>query len=210
MVIRVLYFASGDLAYGGKLHGLMAGSIFAGRISAVGLELRDCSVLLPGSGRRDARLSGEAYYIDAWRLSELDSRLEGFGARRATVRVEHGDVVLNAETHLAEDCRPATDTAAGRGWVRLLLVLPPRAPPPVQPMAVYLADIAGVSLCSSASRLLCRGGSIENAAMADVYVELGRLADWLEELGGEPVQVTGRMKPLDLTVFAVAPVAKKV
>jgi hypothetical protein len=199
----VPYAAFGDLKYGGRLHGLMAGSVFAGSGIVEGVCIVDCGVAL-GSRCRDGRSVAELYYVEGWRLHEIDRSLEGYGARRATVRVSHGRFAVHAEAHLAEDCRQVGERV---GWARILLLLPPLQPPPAQPMAVYRVEVDGLEPCPSGYAFCPSGrGSVE-AAAADMYVEMGRVEEWAKGLGAKLGYIVGRMKPQGFTVLLHAPIA---
>jgi gamma-glutamylcyclotransferase (GGCT)/AIG2-like uncharacterized protein YtfP len=200
----VPYAALGDLRYGGRLHELMAGSIFAGATHAENVCLADCGVVL-GAYCRGGGSVAELYYVEGWRLREIDRVLEAYGARRVTVTLSHGGFTLHAEAHLAEGCQQLKGEEAG--WTRLLLLLPPLQPPPVQPMAVYRVEVDGIEACYG-GRVFCPsgGGGIE-AAAADVYAEPGRVAEWARGFQAEIRRVAGRLKPQGLTVLLHAPIA---
>ncbi|KSW11488.1 hypothetical protein CF15_01160 [Pyrodictium occultum] len=197
------YAAAGDLAYGGRLHGLMAGAVFAGRVGLRGACLARAGDLLLLSRCRGGRVEAEIYYHDAPGLRQLDSRLWSLvGARRASLEAVHGDLVFPVEAHVVE--APATSRV--ERWVRLLLLIPPAAPPPAQPLASYPVEALGVEPCAD-GRLFCRGGEGE-AVAADLVVSGERLSSWLEELGAALAPVAARSRPLGLSLYAHAPVQR--
>ena len=197
----VPYAAGGDLAYGGRLHGLLAGSMYAGTLRALGACVTDCgdALLLARCGRDEPI---ELYYVAPDALRVLDERLSGLGAMRRTIVLRHGGLVVHAETHLVNGCRPA---AARSQWVRLLLVLPPEAPPPATPMAVYTAVLSNLSPCDNGQAFCEKEGGAE-AAVADLLVSEKVLSSWLEGLGARLLETSAQLSHNSLVAYVHVPV----
>ncbi|MET1101296.1 MAG: hypothetical protein ABWW69_02295 [Pyrodictiaceae archaeon] len=189
----------GSLAYGGELHGLLAGTVFAGLARARGLSLARCNNLLL-SVEASTSLLGELYHVDPAVLQLLDSRL---GLQRRSISVSVAGVNLIAETHIAPklQCTPLSQATR---YLRMLLALPPHLPPPVQPLAAYPARLVGYEPCHNAMFYCLSLGSSYETALVDIVISPRLLRDWLEEnragLGGGVAEAPSglRLYPLVL------------
>jgi gamma-glutamylcyclotransferase (GGCT)/AIG2-like uncharacterized protein YtfP len=172
---RLLYAVAGSLAYGGNLHHLMAGTLFAGRGVASNVRLADCNGYQMMEVRKGSELDVELYYVDASTLQHLDRELTGLlGTRRSTLVVRAGGIEVLAEAHVAAGCKPTS--LPENAYVRVLLALPPSLPPPVEPLAALPAIVDGVRPCGD---VFCPSpGSSWEAAVVDVYLTLSRLREW--------------------------------
>ncbi len=199
------YAAAGDLAYGGKLHGLLAGSLYAGTLEAPWTCVSLCTEY-----KLPTRCSGvgraELYYIEPQLLHVLDQRLDGLGAERRTIILRHGELVIHAETHLATGCRIVNND---NDWVRLLLVLPPQAPPPATPMAVYTAVIEALGPCPDQQAFCKNPAASTEAAIADILVSTSMLDSWLESLNAQLLPAPARLSPNNLTIYTHIPLRKR-
>lgn len=197
---RVPYAAGGDLAYGGRLHGLMAGGIFAGRIQLREACLAKAGDLILLSKCRKGTVMAELYYHDSDTLATIAYRLEHLlGARRETLEAIHGEAVFPVEAHTVD----GTLTQHQANWIRMLLLLPPLVPPPIHPLATYTVEATGVEPCMD-GRLFCRGSGCE-AAVADIVVSPERLEAWLSELGARLVPLIARGRATELPLYVHAP-----
>jgi len=197
----VPYVAGGDLAYGGKLHGLLAGSIFAGLVEVLRACPSRCNgiALLKKCGRSTL---AELYYVEPQLLRVLDQRLGGLGAERATIILRHGELVVHAEAHLATQCSPVNEESQ---WRRLLLALPPQTPPPATPMAVYTAVLEALEPCPDQQAFCKNPAASTEAAIADILVSTSILKAWLENLNAQLQPAPARLSPSNLTIYIHAP-----
>jgi len=201
---RVPYAAAGDLAYGGRLHGLMAGGIFAGSIQLRGACLAEAGGLALPTRCKNGLLTAELYYHDAGTLASIAYRLEQLlGAQRETLEAVHGDTVFPVEVHIVQGA-PARRQPT---WLRILLLLPPLAPPPAQPLATYTVEASGVEPCMD-GRLFCHGNGRE-AVVADVVVSPERLNAWLSELGAVLTPLIARSLSTGLYLYVHAPLLQE-
>ncbi len=196
----ILYAAAGSLAYGGELHGLMAGTVFAGTGRAVGLSLGDCGPKLPVR-RAGSRLTVELYYVEPEQITligeELGKRVT-IGIERATVTVEAAGLTIPAETHVA-GCSPLTGDVE-RSFIRLLLALPHGIEPPAEPLTAIPAVLKDAEVCGDA---FCpRHGSTVEAVVVDVYLHVRRLREWLRAPLGQLIA----RDPAGLRLYVHAPV----
>jgi len=199
------YAATGDLAYGGKLHGLLAGSLYAGTLEAPGTCVSLCAEYrLPTRCRGASR--AELYYIEPQVLRVLDQRLGSLGAERRTIILRHGELVVHAETHLATGCCIANNND---NWVRLLVALPPQAPPPATPMAVYTAVVEALEPCPDQQAFCKNPAASTEAAIADILVSTSILNPWLESLDAQLVPAPARLSPNNLTIYTHIPIRKR-
>ena len=199
------YAAAGDLAYGGKLHGLLAGSLYAGTLEAPGTCVSLCTEYkLPTRCRGTSR--AELYYVEPQLLHVLDQRLGSLGAERRTIILRHGELVIHAEAHLATGCRIVNNND---NWVRLLLALPPQAPPPATPMAVYTAIIEALEPCQDQQAFCKNPAASTEAAIADILVSTSMLNSWLESLNAQLLPAPARLSPNNLTIYTHVPTRRK-
>ncbi len=177
---RLLYAAVGSLAYGGSLHALMAGSVFAGAGYVDSATLTRCGNVVLMARRRGSRVWAELYYVEASLLRRIDAELSAYGAVRKTVTVKVNGFNLMAETHQA-GCETVEQGEAISPYRRLLLALPAGVPPPIQPLAAFTAIVEGVKHCGN---VFCVEEGVETeAAIADIYISPERLEEWFNSLG---------------------------
>ena len=194
------YLASCDLRYGGGLHGLLAGSIYAGTVRLAGYCCsRDAPVASPCRG---CASKAELYYLDPRGLARLDAELGGWARR--TIAVSHGGASIHAEAHVADPvglhaCRPEP------GWLRVLLALPPALPPPATPLAAMEAVLRGYEPCMDGKAFCPRPGAEAPAALADIYTEEKLLREWLEANSLELAEALATLRPRSITALAHAP-----
>ncbi len=197
---RIPYVAIGELRYGGRLHGLLAGAVFAG----TGVVVNAC----PGPSGLPTRCScgsiAELYYLDPGHMQLLDARLGALGARRETVVIRHGGAEIMAEAHL--DPGGQGDCSQPR-WLRLLLLLPPLLPPPTAPMASVTVRIRGLRPCRGGSAFCPAPGEEQEAAAADIYASTVLLDGWLAAHGLRLAETLGRPATGGPLMLLYAPVA---
>ncbi|BEP18062.1 hypothetical protein PYJP_14140 [Pyrofollis japonicus] len=179
MIPKIPYIVAGDLAYGGKLHNLLAGSIFGGKTVLQGYCLVNCNnVKLLSRNNCIGSIDAELYYIEPDIITLIDKYFSGLATVKRTVTIEHDDVVINAEVHEALDyCETVRDTG---NWIRLLLVLPPLLPPPTSPLSTYLAELFNYKPCNNKTAYCKAIGATSEAIVADIYINKIVLREWLK------------------------------
>ncbi len=207
---RIPLAALGPLAYGGRLHWLMAGSVYAGTgVAAYCLDTREGAPCVTGCRRRGRGLA-ELYYMDPMAYQELRRRLHRLGLTLETVAVEPlggGGAGVAAEAPSAGGCPSPTPASVEPGKpARWLVALPPQLPPPAPPMASMEALLPGFEVCSGQRCFTpSRGGGVE-AVVVDVVASLERLRGWAEaEAGAALAGVAAELRPLGLRGLVVAP-----
>jgi hypothetical protein len=181
MIPKIPYIAAGDLLYGGKLHNLLAGSIFGGKIMLQGYCLANCNnIKLLSSSRTSCidNIDAELYYIEPDTITLLDKYLSSLGAVKRTVTIEHDDIVINAEAHEAlNHCKTIRDT---NDWIRLLLVLPQLLPPPTSPLSTYFVELFNYKPCNNKTAYCKAIGMTSKAIVADIYINKVVVREWLK------------------------------
>lgn len=195
----VPYLATCELRYGGSLHALLAGSIYAGTAT---LRSHCCSDAPVASPCRGCAEEAELYYLDPRGLARLEAELAGWTRRTVTIR--HGGAVLHAEAHVANPAQPHA-CRPRRSWARLLLALPPALPPPAQPLAAAEAVLKGYEPCMGGTAFCPRPGAETPVALADIHTERTRLTEWLDAASLELAEATAQLAPRRLTALVHVP-----
>ncbi len=173
--LELLYFAAGDIAYGGLLHGYMAGSVFAGRAYVKGYGLRSCKGNLLLSHSREEKVWGELYYVSPHLVHRITASL---GLVEEAAEAEHGKLKLPVVLHtVGQDT--VCQAANGVREVRLLLALPPQTPPPAIPMASYPARLQGYEPCRNWRAYCPASGTGFSTALVDIVIHPRVLEEWL-------------------------------
>ncbi len=201
---RILYAAAGSLTYGGSLHRLMVGSIYAGSALVVGTSLCSCNgVRLLCSGEGEVEV--ELYYVDPGVLARLDRELVSYDARRVSlpVRFRGGLPGILAEAHIVPKS-VCSEEASEKPYRRLLLAVPPLVPPPAQPLALYPAVLEDVEPTEDGRAFTESPGAHWEAGVADVYVHRSVVEEWVESLGSRLCHVKAKTGS-GLAVYPLAP-----
>ncbi len=205
-VKRIPLIVTGDFVYGEKLHNYMAGTIFAGSTNVAGLCVSiDTSsrISLPCTCR-DGVSYVELYYVDALMYNSLFRELNiKYGLTENSIVIKHGDKLINGITFSLhqEQCK-----SYKREYVRMLIGLPPQAPPPTHHIAIYIAEIEGLIPCSD-NRAFCASSVPQRIeiAIADIVLHISTLETWLQRLNARLSAHVVSMKPLGLAALVGIP-----
>lgn len=200
----ILYFAAGDLAYGGRAHYLLAGTVFAGTVVQEDTGLADCQGLRLPVPARGGRLRGELYYADPWILENIEKRL---GLERARGRARHGELLVETTYHRGRDCKPMGPV---RSEERILIAIPPLLPPPATPLAVYPALLRDYKPCQDSTAYCKTPGITHQAGVADIVAHPARIKEWLEanSLELEPATATTTIAGREYMLYTHVPVPR--
>ncbi|HIQ10377.1 MAG TPA: hypothetical protein EYH26_00155 [Pyrodictium sp.] len=171
---------AGDLRYGGKLHYVVAGTIYAGGIPAR-LVMGKCKdYLLPLRYGEGEYQFVEIYYVESWRLKEIIKHLTqvlGIDIKRQTLRLEGGECIIYCEAFVVnnETCNTRIRENEQRKWARILLAMPPHATIIVPPLAVYPLTLDNVKPCADGHAYCVAPGSSFVVGVHDIYVNMDRL-----------------------------------
>ncbi|MET1128613.1 MAG: hypothetical protein ABWW70_04785 [Thermoproteota archaeon] len=197
----VPYAAVGDFAYGGKLHRIVAGSLFAGSVTLLDARLSRCGSVIAAARSRGDRIMAELYYVTPLALSRMEAPP---GLLREYLVAVHGGHELQVTVHLASTDRCSSETVVVPRRVRLLLALPPLLAPPVRPLAIQEALLAGAVPCPEMTAF-CHGGN-SRVVVADLYSDVEALRDWLEDEGLTLAPaVARRVQPPAVALFVHVP-----
>ena len=173
---------AGDLCYGGKLHHIVAGTVYAGSIPAR-IIMGECEgYLLPLKYGEGEYQLVEIYYVESWRLKEMIrhlSQILGVAVKSQTLRLKEGRCIVYCEALVVsnETCDVRIRENQQRKWARILLAMPPHAMIIVPPLAVYPLTIDDIEPCPD-GRAYCEvPGSSSIVGVHDVYVNMDRLRE---------------------------------
>lgn len=173
---------AGDLCYGGKLHYVVAGTVYAGSVPARIVMGEFEGHLLPLKYGVGEYQFVEIYYVESWRLKEIIrhlSQMLGVAVKSQTLRLKEGRCIVYCEALVAggetHDVRVRGNQQ--RKWARILLAMPPHATIVAPPLAVYPLAIDNIEPCPD-GRAYCEvSGSSFVVGVHDVYVNMDRLRE---------------------------------
>ncbi len=206
LIMALLFAAMGNMVYGGPLHSLLAGSFFAGSgvVDGVGL----CNGYPTITVEKHASTYAELYYVNHGVLTKIRDYISrnGYHFKEIRVNLKIHNYVVKALTYTIE-CEPSSiGENTSRPYRRTLIAIPPRSPPPQQPLTVIPAIITGASPCRN-DTVFCKSytGHWEGA-IADVYVSIRLLAEWLREIDAS-LEATTATTTYGFTVYTYLPIS---
>lgn len=173
---------AGDLCYGGKLHHIVVGTVYAGSIPARVVIGKCEGYLLPLKYGEGSYQLVEIYYVESWRFREIVRHLSqtlGIAVKSRTVRLKEDKCVVYCEAIVADNeaCDVETQENVQRKWVRMLLAMPPHAMIVAPPLAVYPLTVDNIEPCPDGQAYCEAPGSSFVIGVHDVYVNVDRLRE---------------------------------
>jgi len=173
---------AGDLCYGGKLHHIVVGTVYAGSIP-IRVVMGECEgYLLPLKYGEGSYQFVEVYYVESWRFREIVRHLSqvlGVNVKSQTVRLKESKCVMYCEALVADNeaCDVRMREDIQRKWARILLAMPPHAAIIAPPLAVYPLTIDNIEPCPDGQAYCESPGSSFVVGVHDVYVNVDRLRE---------------------------------